>query len=418
MPLPSGGKPHGPPSAEQDVDATTDPRTDRTTGPTTGLVTGVGDPAAEQLPTWRSPLLDAPGAVPGDGVDTPVAWHYGDPVREQRGLEAGTAVVDLSHRGVVRIGGPDRLSWLHSLTTQSLTGLEPGCSTQTLVLSPHGHIEHDLHLVDDGDAVWVTVEPGTAPSLVEWLDRMRFMLRVEVADVTADWAVLGTTAADLPATSAESSGGTVETPGGVAGGPGAWSSGRPPVWVDPWPALGPVSASYAVVDPEQHPGLQRAWRETLVPRARLADAVAGCVAAGYGPAGAWAAEALRVAAWRPRLGFETDHRTVPHELDWLRTAVHLQKGCYRGQETVARVHNLGRPPRRLVLLHLDGSENVLPGHGAAVLHGGRPVGRVTTPVRHHELGPVALAVVKRSVPAEAGLVVDGVPAAQELVVAP
>ena len=77
-------------------------------------------------------------------------------------------------------------------------------------------------------------------------------------------------------------------------------------------------------------------------------------------AGIWAAEALRVAAWRPRLGFETDHRTIVHEVDWLRTAVHLHKGCYRGQETVARVHNLGRPPRRLVFLHLDGSGHVLP----------------------------------------------------------
>jgi folate-binding protein YgfZ len=151
----------------------------------------------------------------------------------------------------------------------------------------------------------------------------------------------------------------------------------------------------------------------LVPRAGLAKTLAG-----QDLAGTWASEALRVAAWRPRLGFETDHRTIPHELDWLRTAVHLQKGCYRGQETVARVHNLGRPPRRLVLLHLDGSENVLPAPGAPVLLGNRAVGHVTTPVRHHELGPVALALVKRSVPADAVLGVDGVPAAQELVVAP
>ena len=111
----------------------------------------------------------------------------------------------------------------------------------------------------------------------------------------------------------------------------------------------------------------------------------------------WAAEALRVAAWRPRLGFETDHRTIPHEVDWLRTAVHLHKGCYRGQETIARVHNLGRPPRRLVFLHLDGSGHVLPDAGSPVLLGEREVGRLTSVGRHHEDGPVALAVVKRSV---------------------
>jgi hypothetical protein len=135
-------------------------------------------------------------------------------------------------------------------------------------------------------------------------------------------------------------------------------------------------------------------------------------------AGTWASEAARVAAWRPRLGLETDHRTIPHELDWLRTAVHLQKGCYRGQETVARVHNLGRPPRRLVFLHLDGSEHTLPAHGDPVVHGERQVGFVTTPARHHELGPVALALVKRNVPVDATLLAGGIPAAQEVVVAP
>jgi folate-binding protein YgfZ len=357
----------------------------------------------------RSPLLDLPGAVAGEGMDAQVAWHYGDPVAEQRALEAGAAVVDLSHRGVVRIAGPDRLCWLHSLTSQSLTGLEPGKSAQALVLSPHGHIEHDLHLVDDGEAVWGTVEPGTRAALVGWLDRMRFLLRVEVADVTTDWAVLGTSAA-LPATSdlgRDEGYVTAEGPTGVG------VSGSPPVWTDPWPAVGAVSVSYAAVDPDRHPGAGRVWREVLVPRDLLVESVAG-----HHLAGSWAAEALRVAAWRPRLGFETDHRTLPHEVDWLRTAVHLRKGCYRGQETVARVHNLGRPPRRLVLLHLDGSENVLPGHGAPVLLGARRVGQVTTAVRHHELGPVALALVKRSAAPAAVLTVDGVTAAQELVVAP
>jgi folate-binding protein YgfZ len=345
-------------------------------------------------------------------VDAPVAWHYGDPVREQRRLEAGTAVVDLSHRGVVRIAGADRLSWLHSLTTQSLLGLDPGTSAETLVLSPHGHIEHDLHLVDDGEASWVTVEPGTAEGLVGWLDRMRFMLRVEVADVTADWAVLGTGAGGSAAGTASPAASPTAWPGSSPAG-----TGSPPVWTDPWPDAGGVSASYAAVDDKGHPGTGRVWREVLVPRHQLAEVVAEAVV-GQELAGTWAAEALRVAAWRPRLGFETDHRTIPHEVDLLRTAVHLHKGCYRGQETVARVHNLGRPPRRLVLLHLDGSENVLPGLGAPVLLGEQPVGRVTTAVRHHELGPIALALVKRSVRADAVLTVNGVPAAQELVVAP
>jgi tRNA-modifying protein YgfZ len=346
-------------------------------------------------PAVRSALLDSPGAVAGEGPDAGVAWHYGDPVREQRLLEAGEAVVDLSHRGVVTVAGPDRLSWLNSLTTQALLDTPPGAPREALILSPHGHVEHDLNLVDDGQVVWLTVEPGTTDAVRDWLDKMRFLLRVEVTDVSADWAVLGAG----PALGERLRG---------AAGPAA-----PPVWVDPWPALGPTTASYAAVDEAAHPGRERSFAEVLVPRDRLAELVAGLPLAGT-----WAAEALRVAAWRPRLGFETDHRTIPHEVDWLRTAVHLAKGCYRGQETVARVHNLGRPPRRLVFLHLDGSEHALPAHGDAVVHGERQVGFVTTAVRHHELGPVALALVRRSTPVDAPLQVAGIAAAQEVVVAP
>ena len=271
-----------------------------------------------------SALSCRPGAVPADPPDVGVAAHYGDPYVEQRLLERGAARVDLSHRPVLRIAGPDRLSWLHSLLTQSLTDLQPGTQTQALVLSPHGHVEHHLHLVDDGEVVLAHVEPGTADALVDFLRRMQFMLRVDVQDVSDAWAVVA------------------------------------------------------------DPGLR------LVPREQ-ADAYRGPVA------GVAAHEALRVAARTPRLGLDTDHRTLPHEVGWLTTAVHLDKGCYRGQETVARVHNLGRPPRRLVLLHLDGSDSTLPVPGDDVVLDGRTVGRVGTAVRHHELGPVALALVKRTV---------------------
>ena len=335
--------------------------------------------------TTPSPLLSRPGAVEGEGPDAGVAAHYGDPMREQRLLDEGLAVVDLSHRGVVPVTGPDRLSWLHSITTQELTGLAPRQSRETLVLSPKGHVEHALHLVDDGTTCWVTVEPGTAPALVAWLDSMRFMLRVEVADVGAEYAVLGE---PLGAESVE---------------------GEPLAWVDPWP--GPVGDTAAYGPLEGHPAEGRAWRELIITRTDLDAAV------GDRPlAGTWAAEALRVEAWRPRLGLETDHRTIPHEADWLRTAVHLHKGCYRGQETVARVHNLGRPPRRVVFLHLDGSGHVLPDAGAPVLSGEREVGRVTSLARHYEDGPVALAVVKRNVPVDAELVAGGIAAAQTVVV--
>ncbi|WP_392424322.1 YgfZ/GcvT domain-containing protein [Barrientosiimonas humi] len=344
------------------------------------------------VPDLRSPLLDRPGAVAGEGLEAAVAAHYGDPMREQRRLVAGEAVVDLSHRGVLQVSGPDRLSWLHSLTTARLTDLPPRRSAETLILSPKGHVEHDLHLVDDGETVWITVEPGTAEAAAAWLDSMRFMLRVEVRDVTAEFAVVGEvddrewTEADAPAVA---------------------------VWVDRWPELGDDTASYSGGGP--HPAQGRRWREVIVPREALQAYVGE-----RGLAGTWAAEAERVAAWRPRQGVDTDHRTIPHELDLLRTAVHLHKGCYRGQETVARVHNLGRPPRRLVFLHLDGSGHVLPEPGTDVMAPGnpRPVGQLTSVARHHEDGPIALALVKRSTPADVDLQVGDVAAAQTVIVEP
>jgi tRNA-modifying protein YgfZ len=337
-----------------------------------------------------APSTGAGAVLVAEGLDAGVPAHYGDPVREQRLLEEGLAHVDLSTRGVVTVTGQDRLTWLHSLTTQKLDTLPPRTSVEALLLSPKGHVEHELHVVDDGATTWLVVEPGTAPALTTFLDSMRFMLRVEVRDVTADWAVVGEPVARESV------------------------DGERLAWVDPWPRTGPVSVDYGSGD-DVHPGRDRAWREVLVPREELE-----AVLAERPRAGVWAAEALRVAAGRPRHLRETDHRTIPHELDWLRTAVHLQKGCYRGQETIARVHNLGRPPRRVVLLHLDGSGHTLPADGTELRlpEGGRAVGRLTTVVRHHELGPIALAVVKRSTPVDAVLVAEGVAASQDVLVRP
>jgi folate-binding protein YgfZ len=286
--------------------------------------------------------------VAADPPDSAVAGHYGDPYREQRQLSAGDAAVDLSHRPVLRITGPDRLSWLHSLVSQHVAGLQPGESTEALVLSPQGHVEHHLHLVEDGTQVLAHVEPGTGEALIAFLDSMRFMLRVEVA-LADDLAV-------------------------------RWH-------------------------PNDVEGLA-----TRTGFGSFALATRGSAYDGE-LAGVLAHEALRVAALRPRLGRDTDHRTLPHEVGWLTSAVHLDKGCYRGQESVARVHNLGRPPRRLVLLHLDGSDSELPSVGTAVQLDGRDVGRLGTAVRHFELGPIALALVKRQVPDDAQLVVGGVTAA-------
>jgi len=341
---------------------------------------------------YRSPLLDLPGACPPPegSPDEGVAWHYGDPHGEQRMLASGEGWVDLSYRGVVAVSGEDRRSWLHSLTTQHVESLAAGQSALDLVLDPHGHVEHELHLVDDGTTTWITVEPSSTAPLVEYLNRMRFLLRVEVADRTAEVAVVaepvGVPHPDHPTYVLPSQFGVLE-------------------------ADDDASRKYVPLRPDVLVG-----REVLVPRNELASFVDGRPGAGT-----WAWEALRVAAGVPRFGLDTDHRTIPQELGWVPSAVHLNKGCYRGQETVARVHNLGRPPRRLVQLHLDGSA---PRHvvaGDPVLSDGREVGVVTSVALHHELGPVALAVVKRSLAPDAPLVVgpEGaglVAASQETVV--
>jgi folate-binding protein YgfZ len=305
--------------------------------------------------TYRSPLLALPGAVEAEPPDSGVAAHYGDPMREQRRLANGEAFVDLSHRGVVRIAGPDRLTWLHSLLSQHVADLAPGQHTEALLLSPHGHVEHHLRLTDDGEAVWATVEPGTAGALVEFLRAMQFLMRVDVQDVGTEWAAI-------------------------------WTLGG----------------------------------ERLIPTEALPEAAQTHGA----PAGIWAYEALRIARGDARLGLDTDHRTIPNEVGWIDTAVHLDKGCYRGQETVARVHTLGRPPRRLTRLHLDGSVETLPAHCDRVLlpDSGKEVGFVGSAARHFEDGPIALALLKRNVPMDATLMVKAgdvtIAAAQEVVVDP
>ena len=366
----------------------------------------------ESVSVERSPLLARPGAVPAPpaDLDAAVAWHYGDPMAEQRRLLAGAAVTDLSHRGLLTIAGPDRLTWLDSLTTQHVARLAPGQAVEDLVLSPHGHVEHALHVVDDSERTWLSTEPGAAGAVLEFLTGMRFRRKVEVTDVGGQWAAVGlvvATGAPLPT--------GLQTLAMLRGG-----EGGPPSWQDPWPQPGPDSGVYTADDLD-HPGRRRPWREVWVARDRLVQATDGLELAG-----SWAAEALRVAAWRPRAGRENDHRMLPHEADWLRTAVHLEKGCYRGQETVARVYHLGRPPRRIVMLHLDGSGHDLPKPGAAVHRGEvtgeddaqRPVGHVTTAARHHELGPIALALVKRNTPVDAPLRVGDIAAAQETIALP
>ena len=292
-----------------------------------------------------------------DGPDKGAVWHFGEPVKEQRALEAGTAWADLSHLNIVAVTGEDRLKWLHDLTTQFVSDLQPGVWMPSLILDAQGHVEFQFNLVDDGTTTFLVLDPGYVEKLVEYLTKMKFMLRVDVRDASSEFVVL-----------------------------------RAPGVADP------IGGPFALVprDEVEH------MKETF-----------GGVAT---QVGTWALDAERVAKGRPRIGFETDHKSIPNELGVLNTAVHMKKGCYRGQETVAKIYNLGNPPRRLVMLHLDGSDVGFPAAGTKVENDGVVVGFVGTVARHHELGTIALAIVKRNTPIDATLSVDGIPASQQVIV--
>ena len=292
-----------------------------------------------------------------DGPDKGAIWHFGQPAQEQRALAQGAAWADLSHLAIIEVSGDDRAKWLHDLTTQHLSELEVGTWTSALILDHNGHLEYQFNLVDDGTAAYVVLDSQYAPTLLQYLLKMRFMLKVDARDASADFAVL-------------------RAPGAATdiGGPFA-----------------------------------------LVPRAEL-DAMKKVFDEHAKEVGTWALDAERVAAGRPRIGFDTDHKSIPNELGLLNKSVHMSKGCYRGQETVAKIFNLGAPPRRLVMLHLDGSAVVFPAPGTPVENNGVQVGFLGTVARHHELGPIALALIKRSTPTDAVLTVDGISAAQEVIV--
>jgi len=292
-----------------------------------------------------------------EGPDKGAIWHFGEPNKEQRALLEGKAWADLSHLSIIAITGDDRLKWLHDLTTQYLLDFGVALWTSAMILDPQGHVEYQFNLVDDGAATYLVLDPQFIEPLITYLNKMRFMLKVEVRDASSEFAVLRA--------------------------PGA-----------PTELGGPFA---------------------LVSRAELAEMKATFSSTAM-EVGTWALDAERVAAGRPRHGFDTDFKSIPNELGVLHSSVHMNKGCYRGQETVAKIYNLGKPPRRLVMLHLDGHAVVMPPTGTPVMNGEVQVGFLGTVARHHELGPIALAVIKRTTPVDAHLTVEGVAASQQIIV--
>ena len=373
--------------------------------------------------------------------------HFGNPLREQALLAQGQAWAWLS-RDVIEVSGADRLSYLTTVSSQVLTDLEnDGQSRQVLFLDANGHILYAALAVaglvpaqaeqaDPGEqSVLLLVDAGCGEGLAQLLNSRRFMLRVQ-AQVRPDLQVAGAI------------GDGVQKLTGVV-------ENLVTTWRDPWPGITPGGSTYftgtrhpganyraggvvVALEPgqtapgqEQASGQEQAPGQEITPGQAAAsgqEAAPGqehALAPSQAPAageliqagdltqvGELAWEALRIEAGLPRWVREVDARAIPNELDWLRTGVHLNKGCYPGQETIARTVNLGRPPRRLVQLQLAGWQGQLPEVGARVYlpagdnPAGKAVGTITSVARHWELGNIALALVRRGVPAQAELAVD------------
>lgn len=278
--------------------------------------------------------------------------HFGNPLQEQRQLLLGQAVVRRSDQQVLSLTGDDALSWLHSITSQNIKNLKPGESTETLVLTPNGHIEHQIKVLAFDAGLYLIVNSPKAQALSLWLNQMRFRSKVVLTETDLEvWGAFK----DLALSEL--------------------------VWVDGFDSEPKGSVRYAL-QVEKFP-----YREYLVAPGNKPE---------LPEAGLLAFEALRIAAGRPEIT-DIDERSLPHEFDWLASAVHLTKGCYRGQETVAKVHNLGHPPRRLVVLNLEVGDT-LANPGEEISYQGKLVGKVLAGALHYEAGSLALGLVNRNTP--------------------
>lgn len=276
--------------------------------------------------------------------------HFGNPLAEQRKLAEGDAIVLREDQSVIEVAGVEAKKWLHSLTSQNILNLAPGQSTESLLLTPTGHIEFQLKIIATENSCLIITSQASAESLLQWLNKMIFRTKVSISQ--PEFLIVGAFK-DLELDA--------------------------PCWVDGFSLEFKGAVLYAA---------ERAdfpYREYLLTELPAIER-----------AGLMAFEALRIAAGRPELS-DIDDKSLPHEFDWLASAVHLSKGCYRGQEAVAKIHNLGHPPRRLIILHLEQGD-VLANPGEAVFYGDKEVGKVLAAALHYELGSIALALVSRVTP--------------------
>ena len=355
-------------------------------------------PIVDHAPS-ASPLTGSEAAEASEAPDaqsSATAWHYGNPLTEQSRVNGGKpGLVDFWDRVAIRVSGPERRDWLNNLISQKVNAIEPGQATFGLILDLKGHVEHFFGILATDDALILDTPAAQADALEDYLRKMVFWSQVSVERLP--WARLTVIGSNLAADSSlftndATSSAALPTQLNIAISEGLnlqlWRTGT----------IGEVDAVDLWIPRED---ITRAW-----------DMLTGVAQ----PTGRMAYDAFRVQARLPILGVDTDERAIPHEVPAFigkgisgatqlddvsagptEAAVHLNKGCYRGQETVSRVHNLGKSPRVLVMLHLDGSANRRPGVGTELTAGGRGIGRVGSSVHDCDYGPIALALVKRNV---------------------
>ncbi|MDR1851836.1 MAG: folate-binding protein [Propionibacteriaceae bacterium] len=300
-----------------------------------------------------------------DGLDAGAFWHTSDPMNEQAKLASGQAAFDLGYRPAFAVSGPERFTWLNDISTQRFVTGQGSWKTPGFGKTPEGQGltpgEEVSSLILDGNGHILHVFTG-------FDDGETFHAFTE--------------------------------------------PGRRDALLEHLKKMKFLTKVSIDVE-ERYPKALRTF----------ADGQEQAAEPGLEQAGIWAYEALRIEAGIPRIFVDTDDKTLPNEIaqphdNRLGRFVHLKKGCYPGNETVQKVYNRGRPPRRLTLLYIDGSEERLPQLGADVTLDGVVVGRMGSSERHYELGPIGLALVKRNTPLDATLVVDGLAANQEPIVDP
>jgi tRNA-modifying protein YgfZ len=281
---------------------------------------------------------------------------------QYRALREGAGLVERSGRGMLLVRGSEAVDYLQGQLTNDIEALGPGEGCYAALLDRKGHMQGDMRVLRLDDAVWIDTERQAFAAVQRHLSMYKVGRAVEIADVGGEHAILS----------------LIGPAAGEVAGIGALSPEHAHRDAAPGGVAVRAVATDAGVDLICDPGDAEALRTALV-------------AAGAAEISEDAAEIVRVESGRPRFGLEMTTSTIPQEADIDDRAVSFTKGCYIGQETVARLHYKGRPNRHLRGLRLEAPVAA----GDPVALGERELGRVGTAVISPAHGPIALAVLRR-----------------------